>query len=388
MLASARARRPIVDGATPNIAAWLRAAFAPATSFARTAHTYAASRNARPRASSVPRWSAKDSSCAANAAGVAAVGEHVELQRARGQAPGVAGDRARQRLERTRGVPLGGRVLRDAHRERRGQARVLLGGEAPLGQSRARRRVARLLGDADARVRDRGLGDRRFFGRQRRDQLERAVERRRGPVELPEDRAAPRRRAATRRPAARAGAPSAGRRARRPAPSSAMRLVEQRRRRLERRRVGLGAGAPLVGSRDARVIVGELLEQRRRRPRHVRARARAPRGRARGRCRPPRRPPPCARDRAGAAPSTWPTWPSPRAARAPLRASRYRPSVRPAPRASSHALACSAVARTVDLRRVAREPLRVGQVVRHVRLVGGAHQQRARPSRRATTRRG
>ena len=95
---------------------------------------------------------------------VAPVGEHVELQRARGQAPRIERDGPRERLERARRVALGGRLLGDAHGQRRAEPGVRLRGESLGGDPRRRgpcRPSARRRGCARPRRRPRRGAPRR-----------------------------------------------------------------------------------------------------------------------------------------------------------------------------------------------------------------------------------
>ena len=94
----------MVAGGAPNIAAWLSAAFAPDASPARTAQTYAARRNVARARLVGPEVIGERLELRRERGGIAAVGEHVELQSARRQAPGIEGDGPRERLERARRV--------------------------------------------------------------------------------------------------------------------------------------------------------------------------------------------------------------------------------------------------------------------------------------------
>jgi len=159
-------------------------------------------------------------------------------------------------------------VLGDPHRQRGREAGVLLRREASLGQAAARRGIARLLRDADARGDQGRLGERRLVGRHPRDLLEGAVECRRRAIDLPQPsprlrRAeprvhAPRRLTHPERHAERVGGARVG-----------QGLPEERGDRVERVRVRLGAASCFVGTRETRLVVHHLLEQRRRRPRRL-----------------------------------------------------------------------------------------------------------------------
>ena len=83
--------------------------------------------------------------------------EDVDLERACRRGRGIALRCCRQRLERARDVSFTGRVLGDAHRERRRDAAVGLADHALLREIGRERRVAHLLGEAEARRQDEAL---------------------------------------------------------------------------------------------------------------------------------------------------------------------------------------------------------------------------------------
>jgi hypothetical protein len=177
---------------------------------------------------------------------------------------------ASERLQRPRPVALGGRVLGHAHRERGGEAPVLLGREACLGEAGRQGGVARLLRDADARADDGAFGQPRLVAFHRPDHLERAIQRRRRSIVLTDDPAGLGRAQPPVDHARRLASPL--RNAQRVAPRRVRgRLAQKLGRRLHRVRVHLGPRARLVRPRDARVVLRDALERQGRRPRRRRA---------------------------------------------------------------------------------------------------------------------
>ncbi len=164
-------------------------------------------------------------------------------------------------------------MLRDAHRQRRGEARVLLRLEAIRRELAGQRGIPDLFGDADPGPRQRGVrkptvvrrrpgpgGSGRFVAVPRQaDDRKRTIERRCGEIELSEELSCLRG-AQPRVDHARRAAYPVGHTERVPARAVADGLFDQFREPFERLGAGLGAAPPVVGVRHPRLFADQRLE--------------------------------------------------------------------------------------------------------------------------------
>ncbi len=305
---------------------------------------------------------------------VPAVGEHVELQRARRQTPRIVRDRPRERLDRSRRIAHRGRVLGDAKGQRRRQAAVLLGRQPPLGHERGERGIPGLLGDSDARVRQRRRRERHVAAVEPREVLEGAVEDGPRAVHLPHQAAR-----------LRAAQPRVDETGRLPHPrrhpegvasgSVGERLLHQVRDRIESVRVHLAPRPRLLGAR-ARVLAHDLLQLGRRNPRRLRPEtARLFQQRDRGVDLPRGRREPRPVHEQQSAPGRLPC--EPRALRQPLLAGRRVPRSPREHLEGEPGASLLGGRRALHLGRLPRRRLGFRQLARYVGLVGGPHEQRA-----------